>query len=109
MRDFQYISSALGLLLILVWFIYWYRNTKPVFRSPDPGNVAADRIVLAAGFVIALIAALVRAASFGVPDGVHGAQRFMTKAVVTGMAAFWFEVVVYGIVRAHRKTQVTIA
>jgi len=31
---FQYLSSALGLVLILFWFISWYRNTPPVVPRP---------------------------------------------------------------------------
>jgi len=30
---------------------------------------------------------------------VSGSQQFMTKAAVTGLAIFWAEVVVYGLVR----------
>lgn len=106
---FQYISSALGIAIILIWFLHWYRNTAPVRSRPDRRFLNQDRIALAGAFAIAVAIALFRAVGSGVPDGVHGAQRFMTQGVVTCLAIFWLEVVIYGIVRNHTRSEVPVA
>lgn len=99
----QYISSALGLLIILVWFVHWHRNTTPVHSEPDRRFLAHDRVALGFAAAIAFIAGLVRAAAAGLPNGVHGGQRFMTDGAITGITIFWIEVVIYGIVRNHSR------
>jgi len=100
----QYISSAGGLLIILLWFVHWYRNTAPIHSQPDRRFFAHDRVALGCAFAIAVIAALVRAVGTGLPNGVHGAQRFMTEGAVTGITVFWIEVVVYGIFRNQTQS-----
>ncbi|MGA7244662.1 MAG: DUF4184 family protein [Terracidiphilus sp.] len=100
----QYISSALGIVILLLWGIHWYRYAAPVHSKPDRKLVKGDRIALACSFLIALFAALVRATALGLPNGVHGAQHFMTIAAITGIAVFCFEIVIYGIVRNHTAT-----
>jgi hypothetical protein len=97
----QYISSALGILVLLLWSIHWYRHAAPVRSQHNWEFLKRDRVALASLFLIALFAALFRAVLVGLPDGVHGAQRFMTITAITGIAVFCFEVVVYGIVRRH--------
>jgi hypothetical protein len=96
---FQYISSALGLLVILLWFARWYRDTPPVHWQTDQRVSSRDRIAVACAFLIATLMGLVRGAAGGLPDGVHGWQRFMTDASITWMTIFGLEVLLYGFVR----------
>lgn len=100
----QYFSSVLGIIVLLLWYIHWYGHATPVGSKPDRKLVKGDRIALASLFLFALFAALVRAIALGVPNGVHGAQHFMTIAAITGIAVFCFEIVIYGIVRNHTVT-----
>jgi hypothetical protein len=102
----QYISSAVGILVLLLWGIHWYRYATPVPSQHNWNFLKSDRIALASLLLIAFLAALVRAAAVGLPDGVHGAQRFMTIVAVTGIAVFCFEIVIYGIVRNHTRSTV---
>ena len=95
----QYISSVVGLAAILLWYIVWYRNTTPTHRGPDRKHIMSSRVVVAAAFAIAVVAALARGAIGGIPEGVHGAQRFMTEVAITGLTTFWIEVLIYGFVR----------
>ena len=106
---FQYLSSALGLLIILFWFVRWYRNTPPLDPRPRRRSPAADRIVLACAFAIAFIAAIITSVATGIPNGVHGSQRFMTDAVVNGITVFWIEVVIYGVVCNHTRRTISAA
>jgi Domain of unknown function (DUF4184) len=98
----QYISSVLGILVILVWCVYWYRNTSPIHPQTDRRLVKTDRIGMACALAIAIVVALLRAAAHALPHGVHGGQRFLTDAAVTAIPLFWFEVVLYGMIRARR-------
>jgi uncharacterized protein DUF4184 len=94
---FQYISSVVGVLAILLWFIHWYRKTPPVHAESDRTDVySRDRWVVAAALVAAILAGCVRAAMSGVPNGVHGVQRFLTDASITGITVFCIEVLIYG-------------
>lgn len=93
---FQYLSSVLGIVAILIWFVRWYRDTRPVHFETDRQIFSRDRIVVACAFVFALVAGLVRAAIGGLPNGVHGGQRFMTDAAITGITVFCVEILFYG-------------
>jgi hypothetical protein len=93
----QYISSALGLVLILVWYIHWYRNTTPV-RQKD-GRLTKDRVAIACLLLVAVICAFVSAAAEGIPHGVGGSQRFITDLAITGITAFWIGLVIYSVAR----------
>jgi hypothetical protein len=101
-KVFQIGSSVLGMLVLLVWFVWWYRATVPS-NSPEAkrprGN---ERAVLLLVLTVALVAAGIRAfAGVGVPAGRHEAVKFLTEAVITAISIFWIEVVAYGFVRAR--------
>ena len=105
----QYFSSAFGILVLLLWAWHWYRNATPLRSEPLRRSVHIDRLAVAAALLIAIVVALLRAAAAGLPDGVHGGQRFLTDAAVTAIPLFWFEVVLYGLIRAHRRVPVSVA
>ena len=98
---FQYISSAAGLIVILLWFAKWYRETPPVHSKQDQPRYHRDRIAVVIAFVASILAGIVRAADSGVPSGVHGAQRFMTDASITGITVFCLAILIYGFVRVR--------
>jgi hypothetical protein len=106
---FQYISSIFGIVVLLLWALHWYRNATPVSAKPNRRFVRRDRIALACSFLIALFIALVRAVAFGLPNGVHGVQRFMTIVAITGIAVFCFQLVIYGLVRDRSRNTVNAA
>jgi Domain of unknown function (DUF4184) len=101
----QYLSSVFGIAAILIWYLLWYRNTPPMHPKHERKSVIWSRIVVASAFVVALVVALVRAVSGGVPEGVHGSQRFMTEAALTGLPTFWIEVLIYGFIRNLNERQ----
>ncbi|HEV2278346.1 MAG TPA: DUF4184 family protein [Acidobacteriaceae bacterium] len=106
---FQYVSSVLGLLVILLWWIQWYRNTPPHrSRSDQKELLTRDRVAVACAFVIALLAAAVRAVVYGIPHGISGSQKFLTIVVVTALTAFWGEVILYGLVRNRTRSPVKV-
>ena len=93
---FQYLSSVLGIVAILFWFVHWYRATLPDHELTDRGSVSRDRTVVASAFVAAILAGVVRSGLVGWPNGIHGYQRFMTDASITGITVFCVEILVYG-------------
>ena len=95
---FQYASSVFGIVAILLWFIYWYRNTPPNHLEKDSGLFSRDRLVVGGAFVVAILVGLVRAAIVGLPKGVHGYQRFLTDASIAGITTFCLEILIYGFV-----------
>ena len=101
---FEYLSSVLGIVVILIWCVYWHRNSSPIHPQPNLSLVKTDRIGMVCALVIATVVALLGAAVHGLPNGVHGAQRFLTDAAVTAIPVFWFEVVLYGVIRAQRRS-----
>ena len=104
---FQYISSVLGLLVILLWWVQWQRNTPPQRPRPEEQELLThDRLAVACALAIALLAAVVHAVVSGIPHGVTGSQKFMTIAVVTGLTVFWGEVILYGLVRNRNRSAV---
>jgi hypothetical protein len=98
----QYISSVLGIVVILLWCVHWYRNSSPTHSQPYRSLVKTDRIAMACALAIAIVIALLRAGAPGLPNGVHGVQRFLTDAAVTAIPLFWFEVILYGVIRVHK-------
>jgi hypothetical protein len=93
----QYFSSAFGIVVILLWYLHWYRNTLPIHSKRD--RLTSDRIAIASLFSIAVVCGLLRAAASGVPHGVSGSQRFMTDVAISGITVLWIEIVLYGVVR----------
>ena len=99
----QYISSALGLIVILLWFVRWYRRTPPSHSEAKMRILSSERVAISCALILAVLAGLARGAADGLPNGVHGAQRFMTAAAVTGMTTFCIAVLAYGFVHSRMQ------
>jgi hypothetical protein len=102
----QYLSSVLGIVVILLWCIYWYRNTAPVHSKPNPHFLTGDRIALGCAFLVAVVSGLAHAVASGTPHGVGGSQRFMSRVAITGITILWIEIVIYGVFRDLRRNTV---
>jgi hypothetical protein len=99
----QYFSSAFGIVVMLLWGLYWYRHATAVPSTRTPRSLKTDRIAIGSAFLIAVILACIRAVAIAVPHGVHGAQHFMTILAITAISVFCFLIVIYGIVRDHTR------
>ena len=100
---FQYMSSALGLVAIVIWFVQWYRKTPPVHQIHQAAIDSRDRMVVAAAFLMAVLAGACGHRLTVCPNGVHGGQRFLTDASVTGITVFCVEILLYGFVHNHMQ------
>ena len=96
----QYCSTLIGLGLLTVWLLSWYR-TVPMSNRPSGLQLSAKRkiaaIVLGSG--LALIAGLSRGvATAGIPNSRHSLQVFVGEAVVTMLALVWWQLVFIGLI-----------
>jgi hypothetical protein len=96
---FQYISSFGGILIIAIWCVHWYRKDPAHHAEVDARSSFVTRCVFAGAFAIAIAAGFLRAAQGGIPHGILGTQRFGTELVVTAVAVFCAEWLVYGFFR----------
>lgn len=97
---FQYLSSLLGLVIVLIWCIHWYRSALPVHPDHfDRRAILTSRIVLICAFGVAILAGFLRAAASGIPTGITGSQKFATRAATTVIPVFWIGIVIYGVIR----------
>lgn len=100
---FQHASTVLGLLILLIWWQLRSRSAAP--HSSRKGNTSIHkRTAFLAVSALALVAAALRAViASGSP------QIVLAKVVITAMTVFWIELVVYGMFRARRRSQMQSA
>ncbi|MGA2251875.1 DUF4184 family protein [Terracidiphilus sp.] len=107
-KFFQIASTFLGALVLLLWFVFWYRAATPIPRQNNPGYRHSERASLLVTSAIAIVAGAIRGWT-GMRSAVNfnPLAVFLAEAVITTMSIFWLEVVIYGILRdiRSRRTQ----
>ncbi len=103
-------SNLLGMMVLVIWFIWWYR-TAALVPSPETERPRGNEQAV---FLLALATALIGAgirtfAGVGIPHKKHQVFMFVAEFVITGISIFWIEVVAYGFVRARRSGQAQTA
>jgi Domain of unknown function (DUF4184) len=96
---FQYASSVIGTLVILVWFL---RLPKTGTSSPPQTTQTSginNQGLFVASLIVAIAAGILRASIRR-----HDIELFVSESVVTTISVFWFELVIYGILRAKNTT-----
>jgi hypothetical protein len=98
----QHGSTILGVTILCVWMLAWWRSTVPVESELSSGE-APKITLLVVGCVIALVGGLIRAAlASSRPFDQLAAERFIGFFVVTTIAVAWWELVVFGIWKLRR-------
>lgn len=92
----QYGSSIIGTLVILVWFLRLPKTGASPQPKTAPTSGVSNKRIFAASFVVAFAAGILRACLRR-----HNIELFVSEAVVTTISVFWFELVIYGILRAR--------
>ena len=101
---FQYVSSVIGTLIILVWFLRLPKTgTSSQPQMAPPSGVNNQRMFVAS-FVVALAAGILRASIRR-----HDIELFVSETVVTTISVLWFELVIYGILRARNSPDIEAA
>ena len=102
----QYLSSLTGLLVLLIWFWHWYSHTMPIrsLRTERPRK--DESAVFAVLCIVAVVAAFLRGVlGVGMPMNSREGEVLLAEAVTTAIAVFWFEIVVYGVLRAQKRSR----
>ncbi len=99
-------SGFFGVAVLIVWFVYWYRSTKPGPLSlRSPFTAAHKAAIVVTMLSISTAGAMLRGfASVGFP--LHGRRaEFAGEAVVTLGALIWWQLVVWGFLLRTRAVQ----
>lgn len=105
-KGLQHLSTALGLLTLLVWFRQWYRSTKPC-RSVSLLRLTASQKLAISGAILAVATALSLArATYGAqtPYEGHVLRTFAGEAICTFVAACWWQLVLLGLFQTRWST-----
>jgi Domain of unknown function (DUF4184) len=97
-KFFQHGSTVIGIAILLLWIIHWYRNSQPsadLVRLPSQKERIAVVLVMASGAVIGGIARAVFGA--GIPEHFPTA-KFIGEVIVTAIALAWWQLLVYGVI-----------
>jgi Domain of unknown function (DUF4184) len=97
----QYVSSALGAVVVLVWWIHWSRSAR-LSIPPESYQRRTDRRDRVIAGIIALAAAVLRLLAASPPRYREGTA---VDALVTGMTVLWIELVICGIIRRHTRSR----
>jgi Domain of unknown function (DUF4184) len=100
----QYGSSVIGTIVILIWFLRQPKTGATSQPQTTPPSGANDQRILVASLVIAFIAGILRAF-----HGMRDLELFASESVVTTISVFWFELVIYGILRAKSTNDMQAA
>ncbi len=94
---FQFASTILGALILLVWCWHWYCNAIPVPQPQVPSLPARPYTSLAVIIIVAILAGLTRAWLLSDYSKAHSRRfLFVGDAALTTMSVFCIGVVVYG-------------
>ncbi len=95
----QHGSTILGLGILIVWSVLWYRTAPVSDRVPasqlsGPRKIAVIIMVPAVAVAAGLLRAVVSA---GLPGSRPSLQVFAGDAVVTALALVWWQLVLFGL------------
>ncbi len=104
-KVFQHCSTLLGMVVLLLWFTAWYRNSEPSTDiSKQLPTAVSRRITILLLVAIALLGSAVRVVMFGgAPAHVRTLAGFTGQAVCTFVALVWWELVAYGLYKSIRS------
>ena len=102
---FQHGSTLVGICILVLWFLSWYRKTKP--HPADSRSTFSPHyksVAVALLFGSACIGAFVRAVlGSGLPASRAVLQGFAGEAVTTFIALLWWELFIYGLLSSRSR------
>jgi len=107
----QHVSTVVGLAILLVWLMRWYRTGQPkvVVQSeggPRQAWPPAKIATLVSITVLAALGAIFRAlTAIGVPSNHSTLALFVGDLAVTMIALMWWELVALGMWRSRTRTK----
>lgn len=108
-RLIQHASTAVGTIVLLVWFLQQPRAAASIYPQSDWTSRSNERAVFAVALIVALAGGALRAfIGVGIPTGLYNTKIFFEDLVVTTISVFWLEVVIYGIIRARNRSHILV-
>lgn len=101
----QWASTVAGMAVLLVWFVYWYRDAEPARESRAPLMPVLRRIaVISCVTLIALGGAALHAYFIvGVPETFGRMKHFGVDFVITSIVLAWWQLVIYGVISSKEE------
>jgi len=100
----QWASTVIGMGVLLVWFVYWYRDTEPVRERAPLMPLVRRIVVISCVTLVALGGAAIHAYFLvGIPETFGRVKRFGVEFVITSIVLTWWQLVIYGVI-ASRET-----
>ena len=97
-KIFQHGSTVLGLSILSIWLLRWYRTTEPCGPLTRTLSLRRKAAVIALVVTVALVGATTRAlVGVGMTNGRFVLNKFVVQSVVTAMALVWWQLVAYGL------------
>jgi hypothetical protein len=103
---FQHASTILGLAVLAVWFVLWYRRTAPLRELPGQFSATQKITIVSLATTVALLGGLLRAlARMGVPHKPATLDPFIGLFVVSFGALLWWQLVAWGVLLRWRASR----
>jgi Domain of unknown function (DUF4184) len=102
-KALQHGSSVLGVGVILIWLVLWYRGNG--VTAPTYGSVSTTkRIAIFAGLIVVACVGVIVRRFLGPERPIVNFQsrNFMVEAAVTVLALVWWQLVAYGVFQKVR-------
>lgn len=102
-RVIQHASTVFGAVVLLLWFLHWFRRTPPTQSqtAPIPGNnPRASLIVICGAALAAAVLSALLVPDFNNLHQFNEGQFHFERAVITAINIFCLGVVVYGATRS---------
>jgi hypothetical protein len=108
---FQYASSVIGIVILVVWIRRWYRSTPPSATVPGTPLSGAQKVaVVSFGVLLATVGAMVRVLpNAALETGPMPWKKFAGYAIATWIALAWWALVAYGLLVSRRAAKNTTA
>jgi hypothetical protein len=93
----QDVSSVIGLVILAVWLVHWYRTSAPSAEPLSKAFSGVQKLAIVSGILaVAVVAGLLRAViRAGLSTNPHLLSHFLVQAVATTMALAWWQLVAY--------------
>jgi len=100
----QFGSSIIGIAILSLWFVRWYRRSEPMSEEEEQGISAGRRMLIwTITMAVALAGSGMRVAFGRGMAGRGHLPTFVGQAVVTFIAVLWWEAVAYGFFQRVRS------
>ena len=105
-RFLQHASTIVGVLVLCVWFVCWYRAAEPRTDREEPAISALRKWLIVSSIAgAAVTGGILRTMTAGGDTGLdHIGEEQLGEAVITSIAIAWWLLVAYAVVASMRRS-----